>query len=602
VSGDDRRAPAWPARVLGLAAAAVVLRLLLLLGRGDYLAFDEGWYLLLARSLFTGDGYSLIGIPHITLSPLFPILAGAVGTLVDSWVWGGRIVAATASGLVVLPAWSVYRRLAGPRTAFVAAGLVAILPSMAPFVVPFWIGADLWVGAEPLLHLLLYAGVATWLAADEKGGLARWALAGAFFGLAFLARPEAIITWGLLGLAALALAAASRSPRRLMGAVAMGLGLLVVAAPYWARIHEVSGQWSLTGRGVAPMAALRAGPDGEGRGGAAGGIERMLWADDDAYERSLYGLDDSGLRLRSDYWGVYPETEAEPGAAGRAPGGGAGDTVAAAQGGPEPGGPQAPATAPADPPSAVTLFLRALGQIVPLLLWPFVVLGVVRRREPGTLRRELPVAVALVGTSLAIAVLVAVDARTQLFLVPLLALYAARGFALVEEVVRDRVGSADLRPGFIEAVVVGVAVVWLLGINGRRLYMSLTVGSPHHVVAQQNREVAESLDRLLDSPSGPVASWHPAIAVFADRDWRVLPFASLPAIVRYEQAAGATGMVLSAYYPPPLRVEELGTRYLILEVPPAPTSDPSPPSASSWNLRIEHADTIITTGRLLPSP
>jgi hypothetical protein len=573
---DARRDPggAYARRVWLLALAAVILRFALLLGRGDYLAFDEGWYLLLARSLFTGDGYSLVGFPHTALSPLFPVLAGAVGVLVDSWVWGGRVVAAIASGLVALPAWAVFRRLAPDRTAFVAAALVAVMPSLAPFVVPFWIGADLWVGAEPLLHLFLYSGLALWLRADSNGGPS-WPGAGAAFGLAFLARPEAIITWGLLGLAALALAAVSRSPRRLYGAGLMGVAFVLVASPYWLHIHDATGQWSLTGRGVSlPAVSARTGAPTRSR--AAGSIERMLWQDDDAYREYLYGLDAGGLRLRSDYWGVQPP----PPAVGSQP-----RSPARARG---------PAPDPAPPPSSAALYLRSMGQIFPLLLWLFAILGVAAPRGRAVLRRELPVALSLVGTSLGIAFVVAVDPRTQLFLVPLLALYAARGFALAEEVVRTRFPGLGLRPRFAELLLAGTAVVWLLGISARRLQLSLSLGSPHHIVAAQNRAVAEELDALVDN-DGPVASWHPAIAVYADRDWRVLPHADLPDIVRYLDDAGADVMVLSAYYPPDLGVEALNTRYLVLPVPDAGGE------RRSWSLRLTRGDTIRAVGVLEPA-
>ena len=629
--------------VLFLAAGAIALRLLLLLGRGDYLAFDEGWYLLLARSLLTGEGYSLVGYPHTALSPLFPLLAGGLGALIDSWVWGGRIVAAVASGLVVLPAWAVFRRLARDRTAFIATVLVAVLPSMAPFVVPYWIGADLWVGAEPLLHLFLYTGVALWLMADEgeargpgqspveerqasesiregddeprpAGRSLRWLAAGAAFGLAFLARPEAIITWGLLGLVAIGLAAAARSPRRLYGAVLMGVGFLILASPYWLYIHDVSGDWSLTGRGVG-LPTVTAGPEGTpSRPGAARVIERMLWEDDEAYRDRLYGLDASGLRLRSSYWGVQPRMEA---AEAGAQGGRVGPTREAAEA-PSTGG--RPSAAPGDPagsdassqasaarspnargpnatgPPPAALYVTVMRQILPVLLWLFAILGAIRPRSREVLRRELPVAGALIGTSLAIAAVVAVDSRTQLFIVPLLAFYAAQGFGLIENVVRERVPDLQLRPGFVELVLALTAVVWLLGIDARRLYLSVSLGSPHHIVADQNRAVAEELDGLLGTESGPVASWHPAIAVYADRDWRVLPYAGLPEIVRYLDAAGADAMVLSAYYPPDFGVEDLDTRYLVLRVPEA-DGPPRP-----WELRLLQGDSIRTLGSLEPAP
>ena len=579
-SGSSRQA------VVTIAVGAVLLRLLLLLGRGDYLAFDEGWYLLLARSIYTGEGYSLVGMPHVTLSPLFPILAGALGWLIDSWLWGGRIVAAVASGLVVLPAWSIFRRLATGGSALVAAALVAVLPSMAPFVVPFWIGADLWVGAEPLLHLFLYTGVAFWLRAQAGGRLWSWGAAGAAFALAFVARPEAIITWGLLGLVSLAIAMSRRSPRTVAGAALMGATLVVVAAPYWVYNHTITGEWTLTGRAVAPVATATRAVGPLERGGPASGIEGMLWADDDAYERYLYGLDHTRLRLQSDYWG-FPGDSAMP------------QPVESGEAVPPPPG-SSPDRA-TDRPSTFALYVRALGIILPLLLWPFVILGLAQPRPRSVLRRELPVTLSLVGTSLAIAFLVAVDPRTQLFLVPLLSLYAARGFSVVEQEVQKRTHGRGLRPGFVETGLAVIAVVWLLGINAQRLYRSVVLGSPHHIVAEQNRLVAEGLDRVLEGEEGPVASWHPAIAVFADRDWRVLPYADLPAVARYTTAAGAKAVVLSAYYPPDVGVENLDTRYLVLKLPASATAEAVVERAPErWNLQIEERDSIIATGSLTP--
>lgn len=586
-ASESATRPPWPRAVLAITVAAVVLRLLLLSGRGDYLAFDEGFYLLLARSLFTGDGYSLVGIPHVALSPLFPLLAGALGTLIDSWAWAGRIVAAVSSGLLVLPAWAIFRRLAPERTALIATGLVAVLPSMAPFVVPFWIGADLWVGAEPLLHLFLYTGVAAWLWADQRGGLTRWAGVGAAFGLAFLARPEAIATWGLLGLAALAIALKQRSLQRFGGAALMGLVFLAVASPYWIYLHDVTEEWSLTGRGVSPVSVAVQAASRPDRGGAASTIERMLWADDEEYERRLYSLDETGLRLASTYWGVYQEPAPE----GPRPPAQSLDEGEADSGGEVTGTPRVQRDQPQGP-STLLLYFRSLNVILPLLLWPFVILGVAQPRSRATLRREVPVALSLLGTSIAIAALVAVDPRTQLLLVPLLAFYAARGFSLVEQQIQQRSDGAGVRPGLVEALLAGVAVVWMLGINGERLYRSLAYGSPHHIVAEQNRAVAEELDVLTGSDEGPVMSWHPALAVYADRDWRVLPHTGLADIIRYAGAAGAQTVVLSAYYPPDLGVEEAGVRYLVLDVPEGAEE------VEQWNLRIEPGDSIRTVGRL----
>ncbi len=598
--------------ILLLALGAVLLRLVIFLGRGDYMAFDEGWYLLLGRSLLSGHGYSLIGIPHITLSPLFPLLAGAAGTLTGSWLWGGRLVAALASGALVLPAWSIFRRFAPHGTARWGALLVAVLPSMAPFGAPFFVGADLWAGAEPLLHLFLLSGVALWLRAREEKGLTPWFLSGAAFGLGFLARPEAILPWGILGLVSLGYALRGRGPRRVLAAAVMGVGLLFPAAPYWSYLHQVTGEWTLTGRGISPGENALNLVAGEGQGRSSSRIEGMLWTGDDAYIRFLYGLDPSGTRLRSDYWGVYPESTGSPEVTGSPedPGTGNGPEKAGKAG--DRSGPPDPVGTPEralaaqpegtgrgdpsspSPPSFASRLLRAMATIFPPLLWPFVFLGLVACRESRDRWSEVWVGVAFLGTSLAIALLVAVDPRTQLFLAPLLAFYAARGFALAGRLMEARIPTLEGRPGFAARLLVLVSALGSLGVTGSWVYLGLTYGSPHHVVATQNRMVGQELAGAPAGGEGAVASWHPSLALWADRDWRPLPHATLPEMIRYTQAAEGGVMVLSAYYPPFRGEEILGTRYLLVPVPQGGAGE------GGWTLTRRQGDSIRAWGTLTP--
>lgn len=578
--------------IAGLTGAAILLRLVLLLGRGDYLAFDEGWYLLLGRSLWTGQGYELIGTPHVTLSPLFPALAGAVGRVLGDWVWGGRLVAAVASGLCVLPVWALVRRWSGERTALVVAALVAVTPSMAPFVAAYWIGADLWVGAEPLLHLGLLAGLASWARAVDEGGHRWWAVAGGCLAAAFLARPEALGVVGLLGLWSAALAWHRRSRVSAVGAALLLAAFGVVAAPYWIRLHAVTGTWRLTGREIDATSALRL-ADPTART-AATDIERMLVADDGAYETRLYSLDASGLGLQSAYWGV-PRAVATPTDAVPAPtpiSTPVPSPMRAAEAAPaaEQGAPAADEAAP-----SIGVAVRvAATTLLPAWSWILVLLGgLATMRRPRSVS-ERGATVALLGTSLTIGVVAAVDARTQLFLVPLLLLWMVRGVEMSADVLEA--GLTGIRPGFVRRVVlVGIATAGL-GTLGWQLRMSLVVGSPHHVVGSQNRHVAERLGALLDGRPGPIASWHPAVAVFADRDWRPLPLALLAPTVRFEQAAGAVAMVLSAYYPPTRGQELFGTRYTVIPVPEGP------PASADWTLRRRDADSLITRAELVRRP
>ena len=67
-----------------LVLSAIAVRFIVFTSRGDYVAFDEGWYLLLGRSVFDGEGFRLSGLRHTTLSPLFPLAAGLADAVVGN--------------------------------------------------------------------------------------------------------------------------------------------------------------------------------------------------------------------------------------------------------------------------------------------------------------------------------------------------------------------------------------------------------------------------------------------------------------------------------------------------------------------------------------
>ena len=566
----------WSRRVAWLAVGAIVFRLILFLGRGDYVAFDEGWYLLLGRSLMHGDGYSLIGIPHVTLSPLFPALAGLVGALLGDWVWGGRLVAAIASGLIVLPVWAIASRLAAPRIAFAAAVLAASLPSLAPFVAAYWVGADLWVGAEPLWHLLFYAAVACWLRAVDEDRPSSGGWAGLLLGLGFLARPEAVIAVSWLALLAAVDALRARRPRRAWTVAALVVGFVLVATPYWVHLRVVTGEWRLSGRGVRVAELLHGAATRDAAvSGSTALIEEALAGDEASYTRRLYALHPSGVRMGSDYWGVYPSAGA--------PSPVAPPTIAA--GGPREAPPPAPSV------SRARRYVQALAQVVPWMLWPLLLIGLWPGAYPARDRSAWILVGVVAATSLLIARFVAVDARTQLIVAPLAMVYVSLGIARVATWGgRLRQVRASVLSGLLLASCL-IAMGW---VHATRLTLSLTVGSPHHTVGAQNRQVAALLRRRGDGALGPVASGHPAIALFADRDWRPVPQAALPDIVRYASAAGATTVVLSSYYLPFKGQEFLGARYLLIDLPRAPLP-------AAWSLTMTRRDSLVSTGQVRPS-
>lgn len=569
-----------------LTAAACTLRLLLFLGRGDYVAFDEGWYLLLGVNVMTGRGFTLSGLQHIALSPLFPLMAGAVNWVIDNPIWSGRIVAALTAGLLVLPCWSIAYRLAGRRTAVIMCVLIAVMPTLSAFVAAYWIGWDLWVGAEPVLHLLLFTGLALALRAWDSERVRDWLLAGIAFALAYLARPEAIIAFGVVGLITGARALLTRWPPRIAQVAALALAFALTAAPYWLYLHGAMGRWAITGRGIDVSATMRRAPATSSSvprpPHASNTIEQMLWGSDHApYVQHIYSLDPSGTRLSSLYWGIpLPDTVS----VSRPKKSAAPDTTRATT-------PQ-PAPRPVEKTrSRLALYARALAQVIPFYLWPFMLLGVVATTRRW--RTELIFVLPLVGTSVAIARVVAIDPRTQLLIVPLAAFYAARGIRRAGTYLERNVGRTRVRRGMMSAALATAVALLLLGTEARWLYFSLKLGSPHHLVGTENRRVAEALQKAVP-PAAPIMSYHPALALYAKRDWRVLPQAEFKDVLRYANAIEAEYVVLSPYYPAPLRVVNNPREYILMHVPPGSAD------AEHWRLHAAdgaHPYLSLTTAR-----
>lgn len=572
--------------VLLLTLGAILLRLLMLLGRGHYVAFDEGWYLLLGRNLWSGAGYTLSGLDHVTLSPLFPILAGFVALLIDDIVWAGRLVAAVCAGLLVAPCWYLFRRLANESVATLGALFVAVAPALAAFTVPFWIGWELWVGAEPVLHLFLFSGIALALRAFDRPSWAVAAACGAAFALAYLSRPEAIVVFALLGSGFVVASLRDRAllRPRLVSAVVCVIAFVIIATPYWLYLHDRLDRWTITGRGVEVVSA-----DGAGGSGATATIERMLWEDEEGYVRRLYALNEDGTALASDYWGVRPDAAPiqaiEP--ADSAPDISAPRRDAATRRGDAP-----PDETDVPQTSAIGRYLRALLTIFPWYAWLFALIGFALPSAPRRREAELLIGMPLFAASVLIAVIIATDPRTQLFLVPLLAFYLGRGVVAAGDAIQRRVGR-ELRPSIAIACVAATLALVMVGVSMRRLYLSAAVGSPHHIVGAENAEVGRRLAGSMPV-DGTIMSWHPALALYAERDWRVLPFAPMDRIVRYARLQPGAHVLLSVFYPPPILQGENAPHYLVVPIPA------DLPDAPTYRIGISGEADLLARGVIAP--
>jgi len=517
--------------------AALAVRLVLLVARGDYIVYDEGYYLLLARSLVAGHGFALNGLPHVALSPLQPVLVALLSLTGLPDLWASRLLAAVCGSLLVLPVAALGRRVGGGRLALVAAALTAATPALMSFV-PFFPGEswNLYFGSEPLFLVLAFGAVASAARACE----ARWpwwVLTGALAGGAYLTRAEGAVLGAALFAALAGVLAVRRAGvpdwKRLALAAAAAV---VVTAPYLGYLRASLGRWALSGRVQAAAVADAELPSAV-QGARAGGqvLEGFVWqGEPDAFLRSLYGLDASGEWMASQYWGVHRNAVAAPAPSA------AGIASPPAAGVPSPRVDSARATAPPARRGAALVWWRGLTTVVPWWLGALALAGIVVGSA-----RALAWVLPLAACALLPSLLTYVEPRSLLPLAVLAAIYGGAAVLWIT----DRV-PAGWRKRARPALVAATALV-LVEPAARDLVRAWPQTTALQQVATARRVVGEYLARHLP-PDSVVMSWHPAVALWASRPWRVLPYASFERTVRYARAQRASAIVFSRFEPSPI--------------------------------------------------
>ncbi len=207
--------------------------------------WDEPDYLWLGKSLLTGHGYTITGVPELHYPPLFPVLAGGVYWLTGQPELGSAFWYVVLGALLVLPVFALAKRIYGTQVAWFSAILVAVFPGLSSTVL-YW-----GTMTEPLFILIVYSALWTALVALEDGKLWAYAATGALLSLAYLSRPEGIVWLASLGVLFLVMWIAKRqlfrwrTPLNLLVFLA---SFLILAAPYIVFLHEHTGKWLATGK------------------------------------------------------------------------------------------------------------------------------------------------------------------------------------------------------------------------------------------------------------------------------------------------------------------------------------------------------------------
>lgn len=177
-----------PVLVVGaLTLLAFALRMGWLVASGGLYAppqEDEIDYNELAKSLLSGQGYSLEGQPQVNRSPGFPALLWLVYSIFGVQPIAARVVqAALLAGAVPL-LYYIGRRGWSPS--------VGLLTALVFALYPFSIVWSRYLATENLL-VVVYAALAALLVSPSRAGAWRTLAGGVVLGLALLTRPTAIL-------------------------------------------------------------------------------------------------------------------------------------------------------------------------------------------------------------------------------------------------------------------------------------------------------------------------------------------------------------------------------------------------------------------------
>jgi len=208
------------------------------------IGWDEPHYLNLAAGFISGNFRDWL---HPFWSPLFPAVAGLVSVVVSNLELAGRLTNAVCGTLILVPIFYMAKKVFDRQTALLAVGVGAFFP---PFAF-----ASTTTLAEPLYTLLAYLGMWVGWRALERSSLWRAALAGALFGLAYLARPEGtgwlVVYCAFVGVLAAHDLLHHRGLRRFGLALAAAAMWLLVASPYLSYLRFETGRWTLSAKAEA---------------------------------------------------------------------------------------------------------------------------------------------------------------------------------------------------------------------------------------------------------------------------------------------------------------------------------------------------------------
>jgi 4-amino-4-deoxy-L-arabinose transferase-like glycosyltransferase len=484
-----------------------IFRYWMLTLRGPFIDYDETYYLMIARNLFTGHGITLNGLPHNTYSPFFPIVTGLVAQLKINYLTASRLVSAMSGAGLLIPVFWIAGSIGGRKSAWLSALFLSSVPQLNSLLPNHSRKSLFYMGSEPLYLFLLFSAIALYLTTLHNKSYFRTVIAGILFGFAYLTRPEAAVAAVFCVL--FKILYHSRKRNISWNIVTVQIILMTSAAvtvliPTNLHLKSLTGQWVLFTRNF----------PSEMKETALDVIKTDRW-DRDMTVR--YSLDCTGTAMYVKQWGIEPDNK-EP------PSGGFG--------------------IPVRPWSArfsdgVRLYIyQVFLVIVPPVLWILALPGFFRRTSGiHTLtNRLLPYfALPVFSTSVVIVGMGFPMPRYQMILIPVIVVAAARGVSVLFEFLKQYSLKQPSRwvRWLAQRDVLFAALLVMFFFLTSFIQTLPFIGTPTAEDADDENVqmvMSAALDlrygrqiAALIPPDASLMTWNPRLAWYAGRAWRVMP-------------------------------------------------------------------------------
>ena len=226
--------------LLGIASGGLLVRLIWIHFFGLVIEFEGADYARLGESLLAGRGYvGMFGGPHTVFPPLYPALIGLFTSVAGSAEGAARWISCLSGVALIWPVYGITQALGGRRSATVAAVLVALHGLL--------ISLSSSAYSESTYFVFLLSGLYFALRSLSGDSLLTAVLSGAFYALAYLVRPEAVLYVAITAvfLTGNALVARQKLRRAALQAGVLILTSVILAAPYvtWLSVNSGYLRW-----------------------------------------------------------------------------------------------------------------------------------------------------------------------------------------------------------------------------------------------------------------------------------------------------------------------------------------------------------------------